>query len=188
MAARDAILDAAASVMRDRGLARATTKEIARAAGYSEALLYKHFDDKQALFLAVLSERAPAIPGTADLDPAAGVIPNLERLVTGLLRFYLHSFPIAASLMSERALLGPWRAGLAERGAGPHQPVEQVARHLEAERAAGRIPSDADPTAIAELLCGAALQQAFFANFADDLEFAEAPQIARRLVAALRLG
>ncbi|HEX4258089.1 MAG TPA: helix-turn-helix domain-containing protein, partial [Streptosporangiaceae bacterium] len=43
---RDRILDAATHVMRTRGFARTTTKEIARAAGYSEATLYKHFQDK----------------------------------------------------------------------------------------------------------------------------------------------
>ena len=42
---RDRMLDAAYTVMRTRGLARATTKEIAREAGFSEAALYKHFED-----------------------------------------------------------------------------------------------------------------------------------------------
>ena len=61
---RDRILDAAAHVMRTRGFARTTTKEIARAAGYSEATLYKHFQDKTDLFLAVLKERLPSLGGT----------------------------------------------------------------------------------------------------------------------------
>ena len=54
---RDRILDAAATVMREKGIAKATTKEIARAAGYSEALLYKHFADKQEIYMGVLRER-----------------------------------------------------------------------------------------------------------------------------------
>jgi AcrR family transcriptional regulator len=76
---RDRILDAAAHVMRTRGFARTTTKEIARAAGYSEATLYKHFQDKTDLFLAVLKERLPSLGSTlsalsadADTDPHAG--------------------------------------------------------------------------------------------------------------------
>jgi AcrR family transcriptional regulator len=56
---RERIVTAAAEVMGTLGLARATTKEIARAAGYSEATLYKHFGDKTELFMAVLSERLP---------------------------------------------------------------------------------------------------------------------------------
>ncbi|HEY2278086.1 MAG TPA: TetR/AcrR family transcriptional regulator [Streptosporangiaceae bacterium] len=76
---RDRILDAAAHVMRTRGFARTTTKEIARAAGYSEATLYKHFQDKTDLFLAVPKERLPSLGSTlsalsadADTDPHAG--------------------------------------------------------------------------------------------------------------------
>ena len=61
---RDRILDAAAHVMRTLGFARTTTKEIARAAGYSEATLYKHFQDKTDLFLAVLKERLPSLGST----------------------------------------------------------------------------------------------------------------------------
>jgi AcrR family transcriptional regulator len=187
MTARDAILDAAARVILDQGIARATTKEIAREAGYSEALLYKHFADKQEIFLAVLSERVPPIPGVGDLRPDRPVAENLERLVEALLRFYLHSFPMAASLFGERRLLAPWRAGLAERGAGPRGPVLLVRDYLRSEKDAGRLPRDLDPVGTAELLAGGALQQAFFAAFAEDREFADAPVVARRLVAALRL-
>ena len=43
MTTRDAILDGALEVMRARGLARTTTKEIARASGFSEATLDKLF-------------------------------------------------------------------------------------------------------------------------------------------------
>jgi len=187
VAARDAILDAAARVLREQGIARATTKEIAREAGYSEALLYKHFADKQDIFLAVLRERVPALPRMDELPPDAPVAENLERLTVALLRFYLHSFPMAASLLGERRLLEPWRAGLAERGAGPQGPILLVRRYLDSELAAGRTPRDLDAQGTAELLCGAALQQAFLATFAGDQELAAAPEIARRLVGALRL-
>jgi len=67
MSARDTILDAAAQVMREKGLARATTKEIARTAGYSEALLYKHFADKQEIYLAVLHERIGGLMDAREL-------------------------------------------------------------------------------------------------------------------------
>src|ERR1700760_4013925 len=68
---RDRILDAAAHVMRTRGFARTTPKEIARAAGYSEATLYKHFTDKTDLFLAVLKERLPSLGSTLGALSAA---------------------------------------------------------------------------------------------------------------------
>jgi AcrR family transcriptional regulator len=58
---RDRILDAAAHIMRHDGIARATTKEIAQQAGFSEATLYKHFANKTEIFVAVLQERAPGL-------------------------------------------------------------------------------------------------------------------------------
>ena len=52
------ILDAAAAVLHERGLANATTRQIAAAAGFSEATLYKHFTGKVDLMAAVLQERS----------------------------------------------------------------------------------------------------------------------------------
>lgn len=47
---KQAILTAAAPVFARLGRAGATTKEIAKAAGISEALLYRHFPGKEALY------------------------------------------------------------------------------------------------------------------------------------------
>jgi len=86
MSTRERILDAAAAVMREHGVAHATTKQIARTAGYSEALLYKHFHDKEDILLHVLQERMPAFTATA----AAGegtVEVNLVEVAHSALRY-----------------------------------------------------------------------------------------------------
>ncbi len=49
---RELILEAVAPLFARKGLL-ATTKELAAAAGVSEALIYKHFDSKEALFSSV---------------------------------------------------------------------------------------------------------------------------------------
>lgn len=169
MTSRDRILDGAVAVMRDRGLARATTKEIARAAGVSEALLYKVFRDKVDLFLAVLMERLPRVGVLREaLDTQVGrgsLESNLRRLVTELVSFYVESFPIAASVFSDPDLLERHREALRERGAGPQQVVEGVAAYLRGEQLAGRIRSSAQPAVIAELLVGACLHRAFLLSF-----------------------
>jgi len=189
---RDRILDAAAHVMRTRGLARSTTKEIAREAGYSEAALYKHFRDKTDLFLAVLDERAPGglLPLLSKLQPS-GIEATVERNLTDVARaaiiFYRHNFPIAASLFSDPALLGAHRDALAVRDAGPHVPSDELATYLAVEQAAGGISPDVDPGAAAALLLGACLQFAFLSHFADQ-EYDEraagdfAGQLAKTLV------
>jgi AcrR family transcriptional regulator len=186
MSAREAILDAAASIMREQGIARATTKEIARRAGYSEAALYKHFADKQELFLAVLGERAPRV-ATARSPGDGDVRENLATLVAALMGFYEHSFPMAASIFSERELLAAWRAELAQRGAGPHLPRTALTGYLDAERLLGRVPASMDIEAAATLLCGAALYEAFLASFSDR-PIDDAMAIATTWVAALRLS
>lgn len=170
MNTRDKILDAAAHVMRTRGFARTTTKEIARAAGYSEATLYKHFQDKTDLFLAVLHAKLPTFrPFAEELarKPGAGSLrDNLAATARAAIEFYRESFPMTASIFAEPDLLAAHRTSAARRGAGPHRPVEALARYLRAEQEAGRIRPEADPDAGAALLLGACLQYAFLLSFA----------------------
>lgn len=166
---RERILDGAVAVMRERGLAYATTKEIARAAGVSEALLYKVFDDKVGLFLDVLAERLPRVTlfneGLASQAGRGTVAGNVRRLAGELVAYYVETFPVAASVFSDAALLTRHREALREREAGPHRVVEAVADYLRAEQHAGRVSGDANPSTVAELLVGACLHRAFLASF-----------------------
>jgi AcrR family transcriptional regulator len=54
---RSQILDIALNVFSKKGLNGATTKEIAAAAGVTEAIIFRHFPTKQALYQAVLEPR-----------------------------------------------------------------------------------------------------------------------------------
>lgn len=168
MSTRDRILDGAAEVMRTRGLANSTTKEIARAAGLSEAMLYKVFRDKVDLFLGVLTERLPRIAVLSDGPAGQGTAAGLRQLAAELLSFYLESFPIAASVFSDPDLLTRHREAVRERGAGPHLLVEGVAAYLSAEQRAGRVAPTARPDVVAELLVGACLHRAFLVRFAGE--------------------
>ena len=185
---RDRILDAASHVMRTRGFARTTTKEIARAAGYSEATLYKHFQDKTDLFLAVLKERLPRPPVLAD---GQGTLQDrLAATARGAIAFYEASFPISASVFSEPDLLAAHHAAVTRQGAGPQYPLEALARYLRLEQEQGRIPAGADCAAAASLLLGSCFQYAFlrcFAQLAPDPEAAaaHAAGIAATLLAGL---
>jgi len=190
MGTREEILGAAARIMRDEGYARATTKEIARAAGYSEATLYKHFQDKTEIFLRVLEERTPGLAALlAQLDRRAGsgdLRGNLEELVATAVRFYLDSFPIAVSLYSSRALLAAHRDRVRELGGGPHTPEERLTHYLVAEQRLGRLAHSADPRAMAQLLLGACFQQAFLADFGGQPPSGDQlADLARRLVATV---
>ncbi|RSM83438.1 TetR/AcrR family transcriptional regulator [Amycolatopsis sp. WAC 01375] len=197
MGSREEIVAAAAKVMREQGYAHATTKAIARAAGYSEALLYKHFKDKTEIFMSVLTERLPALGTTLDeLMKTAGTSSdtplgaNLARLARITLSFYLESFPIAVSLFSSRELLATHRERVMSRDGGPDVPLGRVIGYLGEEARLGRIREDADLEASASLLLGACFQYAFLASFEDREPPAEeldrwAERLAATLVVAL---
>ena len=196
---RDRILDAASHVMRTRGFARTTTKEIARAAGYSEATLYKHFQDKTDLFLAVLKERLPRLPvfgdpdGKDSTDGEGTLQGRLVATARGAIAFYEASFPVSASIFSEPDLLAAHRAALARQGAGPHHPLQALARYLRLEQEHGHIRPGADCDAAASMLLGSCFQYAFLRCFAQlppdpGAAAAHAATIAATLLAGLEPG
>ncbi|MCA9294077.1 MAG: TetR/AcrR family transcriptional regulator [Phycisphaerales bacterium] len=83
-ARREQLLDTAVSLFAERGFGGATTAELAKAAGVTEPIIYRHFRSKKDLFIAVI-QRAGRL--TLDLwehqlrdtdDPAT----RLKRLVT----------------------------------------------------------------------------------------------------------
>src|SRR5689334_4701322 len=102
--------------MRTRGLARATTKEIARAAGYSEATLYKHFRDKAELFIDVLRERLPSLlPLLQEMTARAGegtLRANLVELARSAVLFYQESMVMNVSIFAEPRLLAAHRTAI----------------------------------------------------------------------------
>ena len=51
---REQLLDCAAALFAERGYARATTAELARAAGVTEPIIYRHFKSKRDLFIALI--------------------------------------------------------------------------------------------------------------------------------------
>jgi AcrR family transcriptional regulator len=184
--ARERILDAAAVVMKQKGVANTTTKAIAAEAGYSEAMLYKHFADKQELFLLLLKERLPlvhprlAAPGWGDLAE------NLADIVAQLMNYYAELFPMSVSIFSAPDLLRQHREGIERHGAmGPIGPVRMLTNYLGAERDAGRLRPDADTTAAAQMLVGVAFHQGFLAAYQSKTEVEGAHALAVAAVATV---
>ncbi|MFE0427048.1 TetR/AcrR family transcriptional regulator, partial [Streptomyces sp. NPDC058953] len=150
---RERIVDAAEHLLRSTGLARTTTKEIAREAGCSEAALYKHYRSKEEIFVRVFRDRLPRLNPLLDelgRDPGGlGVEHNLTRVAEHAVRFYEQSVPLAASLYAEPALKQRHFEGVRELGQGPHIPLVTLARYLRAERDRGALRADVDPDSAA---------------------------------------
>ena len=79
-----AIISAARKIFVEKGFDRTTTRELAEAAGVSEALLFKHFPNKEALY--------SAIQTSGFNEEAARLAERLESLEpsTGSLVFMVH--------------------------------------------------------------------------------------------------
>jgi AcrR family transcriptional regulator len=86
---RAAIIESALGVFSERTYGRATTAEIARAAGVTEPILYRHFAGKRELFLACVDEvwrrlrEAVEEQIAAEPDPAGWVL-AVPRGITSL--------------------------------------------------------------------------------------------------------
>jgi AcrR family transcriptional regulator len=105
---RENILDAARTVFLESGFAGARTRRIAEEAGITEALLYRFFPSKSAIFQAAVHEPLERfveelLATTADIDPAEGDRRDRLRQVNEmLLQFMADSAPfLAVVLMSE---------------------------------------------------------------------------------------
>ncbi|MGY0492393.1 TetR/AcrR family transcriptional regulator [Streptomyces sp. WG-D5] len=167
------IVEAAHELMLSLGLARTTTKEIAKAAGCSEAALYKYFANKEELFVTVLNERLPKLGSLlgrllTEGAPDRTVEQNLTDIAREAALFYEQSFPMAASLYAEPKLKRRHEEVMRELGTGPHKPIQGLDAYLRAEQKAGRISADADTYAAASLLLGACSQRAFAYDMSPD--------------------
>lgn len=166
---RERILAAAREVMRGKGLVRATTKEIARAAGLSEGTLYNHFANKEELFLCTLNELPSGfvslIRGLQERAGTEAVQSVLEQIARSALDFYGEAIPMGASFFADPELLARHRELLQQRGAGPQRANEAVAAYLRTEQGIGRVRGDADPDAVAYMLLGALYQYIYWRQF-----------------------
>jgi AcrR family transcriptional regulator len=86
---RKAIVTAAVPLFARRGFAGTTTKELAEAAGISEALLFRHFPSKKHLYGEILQlgcEGDPALERLATLEPSTA---TLVHMTTFMVRYFL---------------------------------------------------------------------------------------------------
>jgi AcrR family transcriptional regulator len=166
---RSEILKAADKLMRSRGLAGVTTRQISREVGCSEGALYVHFEGRLELLLAMLEECLPdMLEPLRDLresigsgDPQA----NLTKALGGIFNFHRRIVPAAAGLFAERDLLLAYRESLQRQNKGPHLSMAALAEYIAAEQKLKRIESGVDPKLAAYLLLSASFFRAFVEEF-----------------------
>jgi len=80
---REQLLDCAADLFAVNGYARATTAQLAKAAGVTEPIIYRHFDSKRDLFVALIERtgRETIQQWEKDLADADDPAERLRRLI-----------------------------------------------------------------------------------------------------------
>jgi AcrR family transcriptional regulator len=166
---RRQILEAAERVFRSKGLAKATTREIARDAGCADGTLYLHFDDRLSLFSAVLDECVPDIKESlALLENLVGkrtVRQNLEMVAARYLMFHQRALGAVCSIFAEPELLEAHRAKLKAQSKGPHISEELLQNYIRAEQKIDRIDPLAAPEMITSMLLGGCFYRVFISQY-----------------------
>jgi AcrR family transcriptional regulator len=86
---RQLILGAAKRCFARNGFAGTTTKRVAAAAAISEALLFKHFPSKAALYAEILADECEADPALAHLLGQEPSTATLVEMIKGMVRHFL---------------------------------------------------------------------------------------------------
>jgi AcrR family transcriptional regulator len=155
---RRQIVEAALGVFSTGSYAGATTAEIARAAGVSEPILYRHFRSKRELYFACLEEAWARLRELFEAKMRAHEAGEVWRGVGE-----------ATSQMVRTKLLVPnlWMQAITEAGEDPEirRFVRKHMRHvhdyvadiIRRAQAAGGVPPDRDPNAEAWIFLGGTL-------------------------------
>lgn len=151
-ATRAALLAAARALFIDKGYADTSTPEIAAMAGITRGALYHHFEDKRALFRAVLEEEARAVADEIERAAPATRSPR-KALLAGSLA-YLDAMTVPGRT---RLLLidGPAVLGVADTLALDEAHAGRTLRDGLAAALDGRIAAPVTVDALATLLSAA---------------------------------
>jgi len=92
------ILDAAAQVLVREGYARATTNRIALRAGVSVGSIYQYFDDKNAIFDALIDRFFGIVVDAVRSDPVDASLP-LQEVTRRLVTVGLRAWPLGLEIL-----------------------------------------------------------------------------------------
>ncbi|MGH7875143.1 MAG: TetR/AcrR family transcriptional regulator [Candidatus Binatia bacterium] len=102
-ARKEAIVEAVQDVFAEKGFDGTTTRELAKAAGVSEALLYKHFPSKESLYAAMLDACAKG-PTFAEASRILALKASTSTLVV-MVHFMISHYVLGRVGDSHRAAL-----------------------------------------------------------------------------------
>ena len=147
---REAILAAALTLLRDRGIGRLTTREVAVIAGVSEASVFYHYRDRAGLLKAVLEKGLEPLKAlNLEGMPAGDRRRVLRTMGDAIERFLEQALPAMTAAQSDVALRDELADYMREQDMGAHRGVQALGGYLAAEQRDGRVRRDVDPEAVA---------------------------------------
>jgi AcrR family transcriptional regulator len=117
---RALLVEAAGRLFGERGYDATRLEDVAAAAGVTKPVLYRHFDDKQALYLALLQRHRDDLSSFAAILPAHGTAAQRVRAVLDVWLAYVEAHGYA------------WRMLFRDTGGGPAVQAFRVEVHAAA--------------------------------------------------------
>jgi AcrR family transcriptional regulator len=161
---RQNIIDATERLLQTHGLARLTTREIAREAKVAEGLIYHHFKDKAELIFEVVQTRVREVKNIMmNLPLEVGkstLIKNLEGVLLSVYQAHYEITPIINTLFADQKLRDRLQEIVKERNMGPQYAIEGLDVYLAAEQRMGRLSNTVDTKVLAKCLWMIGIQSA----------------------------
>ena len=117
---RQLIVEAAGRLFGERGYDGTRLDDVAAAAGVTKPVLYRHFDDKTALYLALLERHGEDLGSFAGAIPASGTLDQRLRAVLVVWLDYVEAHAYA------------WKMLFRDTGGGPKVRARRVDVHARA--------------------------------------------------------
>ena len=155
----DEILRHARAIFRKEGPA-ASTREVARAAGISQAVLYQRFGSKEQMFLEAITPKAPNVEGLLGPYPPADVRADLARIGERVASYLRSLMPTFLHVVAQPEL-GHARLLELHRGLAFHPLVEALVARFERLREDGLV-AEGDPPTFARAFLSVVHSAVFF--------------------------
>ena len=117
---RHLIVEAAGRLFGEHGYDGTRLDDVAAAAGVTKPVLYRHFDDKRALYLALLERHRQDLGTFAGAIPASGTLDERLRAVLDVWLAYVESHAYA------------WKMLFRDTGGGPEVQAFRIDVHAQA--------------------------------------------------------
>jgi AcrR family transcriptional regulator len=186
---RTKILDAASRLLREKGISGMSTREIARAAGLSDAAIYSHFKSRDELLSALVPVSLGDYKGNAEAflkRVGQGTVKgNLKFAMKLACDYFRDVSPKIALVLAEPELFNEPGGRQIPKG---HKAETFMADYIRAEQRMGRINEDVDAATIAAIVVATAFYEGFTAGLLGKAFTVARPSSAEEVIDILMVG